>query len=44
MASTKVLADLLYEEHEHLSRWVGRPVDPHEFDLALVKAQLQAVR
>lgn len=39
-----VLADPSHEEHEHLSRWVGRPVDPHEFDLALVNAHLQASR
>ena len=39
-----VLADPSHEEYEHLSRWVGRPVDPHEFDLALVNAHLQAVR
>ena len=31
-------------EHEHLSQWVGRPVDPAEFDLALVNAYLQMVR
>lgn len=39
-----VLADPTHEEHEHLSQWVGRPVDPAEFDLALVNAHLQMVR
>lgn len=39
-----VLADPSHEEHAHLSQWVGRLVDPHEFDLALVNAHLQAVR
>ena len=39
-----VLADPSHEEHEHLRGWVGRLVDPAEFDLALVNARLQAVR
>jgi len=37
-------ADPTHEEYEHLSEWVGRPVDPAEFDLAFVNARLQAVR
>jgi hypothetical protein len=39
-----VLAEPTHGEHEHLSQWVGRPVDPAEFDLALVNAYLQMVR
>ena len=39
-----VLADPTHEEHAHLSSWIGRPIDPHEFDLGLVNARLQAVR
>jgi hypothetical protein len=39
-----VLADTSHEEHEHLRGWVGRPVDPAEFDLAFVNVRLQAVR
>ena len=39
-----VLADPSHEEHEHLDDWVGRPVDPHDFDLAFANARLQAVR
>lgn len=39
-----VLADSTHEEHEHLSRWIGRPVDPTAFDLALVNAHLQVIR
>ena len=39
-----VLADHTHEEHEHLRGWVGRPVDPAEFDLGCVNARLQAVR
>lgn len=39
-----VLADSTHEEHEHLRQWVGRPVDPGEFDLALVNSHLQMVR
>jgi hypothetical protein len=39
-----VLADPTHEEHEHLSGWVGHPVDPSAFDPALVNAHLQAVR
>jgi hypothetical protein len=39
-----VLADPTHEEHEHLSQWAGRRVDPAEFDLALVNAHLQMVR
>ncbi|MDZ7734158.1 MAG: plasmid pRiA4b ORF-3 family protein [Acidimicrobiia bacterium] len=40
----EVLADPTHEDYEHLSEWVGRPVDPEEFDLAFVNARLQAVR
>ena len=39
-----VLADPSHEEFQQLSEWVGGPVDPAEFDLALVNARLQAVR
>ena len=39
-----VLADPTHEEYEHLSGWVGRPVDATAFDLALVNALLQAAR
>lgn len=35
----RVLGDPTDEEHEHLSTWVGGPIDPHEFDLALVNAR-----
>jgi hypothetical protein len=40
----RVLDDSSDEEYEHLSEWVGGPIDPHEFDLALVNARLQTVR
>ncbi len=40
----EVLADPSHEEHELLSRWVGRTVDRYEFDIGLVNARLQAVR
>jgi hypothetical protein len=40
----EVLADPTHEEYQHLSEWIGRPVDPNEFDLAFVNARLQAVR
>jgi len=40
----RVLDDPTDEEYEHLSAWVGGPIDPHEFDLALVNARLQTVR
>jgi len=39
-----VLADPSHEEYEHLSTWLGAPLDPTEFDVALVNARLQAVR
>ena len=32
------------DPHEHLSGWVGRPVDPAEFDLAFVILYRQSVR
>ena len=40
----RVLDDPSHEDHEHLRGWVGGPFDPHELDLALVNARLQAVR
>ncbi len=39
-----VLADPSHEEHEELSEWIGEPIDPTAFDIALVNAHLQAVR
>lgn len=39
-----VLADPSHEEHADLSRWIGGPFDPGEFDLALVNAYLQKIR
>jgi hypothetical protein len=39
-----VLADPTHEEHEELSGWIGGPIDPMAFDLAIVNARLQAVR
>lgn len=39
-----VLGDPSHQEHEELSEWVGGPVDPAEFDIAVVNARLQAVR
>lgn len=40
----RVLNDPSDEDYEDLSEWVGGPIDPHEFDLALVNARLQTVR
>lgn len=40
----RVLDDPSHEDHEDLRAWVGGHFDPHELDLALVNARLQAVR
>lgn len=40
----RVLGDPSHEDHEHSREWMGGPFDPHEFDLALANARLQAVR
>ena len=39
-----VLTDPAHEEHGFFLDWVGGPIDPAEFDLALANARLQAVR
>ncbi|HEY2815226.1 MAG TPA: plasmid pRiA4b ORF-3 family protein, partial [Acidimicrobiales bacterium] len=40
----RVLADPDHHQNQELSDWVGGPIDPTEFDLALMNARLQARR
>jgi hypothetical protein len=38
------IADLAYEEHEAMLRWVGGAFDPEACDVNMVNRQLQRLR